>query len=60
MSWTASLSGHIDGSPHDAEETERQLVSDLKAVVAKYPQAQAGGSFFGQYVGQVSLKETGE
>jgi hypothetical protein len=57
MSWSASLSGHIDGTPHDAEEAERQLVSELTAAAAK---AGGGGTFYGQYVGTVSLRETGE
>lgn len=56
MSFSASISGHFDDDANgDAAVTkEAALVSDLKELVARYPEI-SSASFSGQFSGYLSL-----
>ena len=57
MSFSLSLSGHIDQAIHDAEAIEAELVSDFKALVAKFESHITGASVTTQTQGSASLSD---
>jgi len=57
VSFSLSLSGHIDQAIHDAEAIEAELVSDFKALVAKFESHITGASVTTQTQGSASLSD---
>ena len=58
MSFTATISGHIDQAIGDAEAIERQIVARLEEVVREFDTHISSAWFSGSHTGGVDVKST--